>query len=100
MVTVNLCLTFSLLLIFKDAQDLGIGIELYPFNRPGEQFNVNIFYSVSLQQNMLLIVYHVVDKLELKTPFRVLNPQSFLYIKQPVVDSRCGQCLTGYDSSR
>ncbi|BBM97060.1 ATP-dependent DNA helicase 2 subunit 1 [Marchantia polymorpha subsp. ruderalis] len=33
----------------QDAQDLGIGIELYPFNRPGEQFNVNIFYSAMIQ---------------------------------------------------
>ncbi|KAL2653061.1 hypothetical protein R1flu_021189 [Riccia fluitans] len=33
----------------KDAQDLGIGVELYPFNRPGEQFNVNIFYSEMIQ---------------------------------------------------
>eukprot|EP00249_Psilotum_nudum_P013508 c24370_g1_i1 orf=258-2180(-) len=29
----------------KDAQDLGISVELFPFNRPGEEFNVSIFYA-------------------------------------------------------
>lgn len=29
----------------KDAQDLGISIELFPLNRPGEEFNVAIFYA-------------------------------------------------------
>ncbi|XP_044509809.1 ATP-dependent DNA helicase 2 subunit KU70 isoform X3 [Mangifera indica] len=29
----------------KDAQDLGISIELLPLNRPGEEFRVNLFYS-------------------------------------------------------
>jgi len=29
----------------KDAQDLGISIELFPLNRPGEEFNVSIFYA-------------------------------------------------------
>ncbi|CAM6092560.1 unnamed protein product [Calypogeia fissa] len=33
----------------KDAQDLGIGIELFPFNRPGELFNVKILYSDLVQ---------------------------------------------------
>ncbi|XP_024517551.1 ATP-dependent DNA helicase 2 subunit KU70 [Selaginella moellendorffii] len=28
----------------KDSQDLGISIELYPMSRPGEEFNLNIFY--------------------------------------------------------
>ncbi|KAJ0045031.1 hypothetical protein Pint_04799 [Pistacia integerrima] len=29
----------------KDAQDLGISIELLPLSRPGEEFNVSLFYS-------------------------------------------------------
>eukprot|EP01018_Ginkgo_biloba_P006362 Gb_35352 [translate_table: standard] len=29
----------------KDAQDLGISIELLPLSRPGEEFNVSIFYA-------------------------------------------------------
>lgn len=29
----------------KDAQDLGISIDLFPLNRPGEEFNVAIFYA-------------------------------------------------------
>lgn len=29
----------------KDAQDLGISIELFPLNRPGEEFNAAIFYA-------------------------------------------------------
>ncbi|KAH9298231.1 hypothetical protein KI387_029913, partial [Taxus chinensis] len=29
----------------KDAQDLGISIELFPLSRPGEEFNVSIFYA-------------------------------------------------------
>eukprot|EP00850_Spirogloea_muscicola_P010017 SM000057S18447 [mRNA] locus=s57:676613:688225:- [translate_table: standard] len=31
----------------KDAQDLGIQLELLPLSRPGEKFNVNIFYARS-----------------------------------------------------
>lgn len=33
----------------KDAQDLGIQLELYPMSRPGEQFNVKIFYAEMIQ---------------------------------------------------
>ncbi|KAJ7566554.1 hypothetical protein O6H91_02G108300 [Diphasiastrum complanatum] len=33
----------------KDANDLGISIELYALSRPGEEFNVNIFYKDIVQ---------------------------------------------------
>eukprot|EP00850_Spirogloea_muscicola_P014492 SM000104S09362 [mRNA] locus=s104:402057:407985:+ [translate_table: standard] len=33
----------------KDAQDLGIQLELLPMSRPGEKFNVNIFYAQAIE---------------------------------------------------
>eukprot|EP00850_Spirogloea_muscicola_P014919 SM000110S18926 [mRNA] locus=s110:292351:298253:+ [translate_table: standard] len=33
----------------KDAQDLGIQLELLPLSRPGEEFNVNIFYAQAIE---------------------------------------------------
>lgn len=32
----------------KDAQDLGILIELLPLSQPDKQFNVSLFYKVNL----------------------------------------------------
>ncbi|KAH8945078.1 hypothetical protein BDL97_12G020900 [Sphagnum fallax] len=36
----------------KDAQDLGIGIDLIPLSRPGEDFNLAIFYSSILKMEV------------------------------------------------
>ncbi|XP_031257161.1 ATP-dependent DNA helicase 2 subunit KU70 [Pistacia vera] len=51
----------------KDAQDLGISIELLPLNRPGEEFNVSLFYSglIGLEgDDLALFMPSVGQKLE------------------------------------
>lgn len=35
-------------LFLKDAQDLGISIELLPLSQPDKQFNITLFYKVNL----------------------------------------------------
>ncbi|GKC29013.1 ATP-dependent DNA helicase 2 subunit KU70 isoform X1 [Tanacetum coccineum] len=41
----NVGVVSSTILNFKDAQDLGISIELLPLSRPDEDFNVSPFYA-------------------------------------------------------
>jgi hypothetical protein len=40
--------TITILFFLQDAQDLGLSIELLPLSPPDDQFNMSLFYAVSL----------------------------------------------------
>lgn len=78
---------------FQDAQDLGISIELLPFSKPDDDFNVSTFYAVGscsqvfpplpiyLCSNLYICVSYVQDLLGLEgtdlAEFKALAAERF-----------------------